>query len=356
MPDKVELKVDGAAISHFISYQIDADLYRPADAFQLELSDPETPVTCGKRCEVYINDTLELTGIVDETDRKVEKKGSSLIVRGRDLMGLLVDSFVESKDWVCIENIKLKALAERLLATVPFINRKEILYQKNVTGKLKGKKASASGFLSALDAEQKINHIEPGMTVFEVLKNFSLSRGMLFYLLPEEGALVFGRPMAKGAPEYNLTMLRSGKNNNIIESNVTENISRRYSKVTVVGQQQGAETLMGAEAINTTASITDPDFPFYKPCVAVDNNDSVSAAMRALLIMEKHRREGTHIDYLVGRHQQDGKNWTINTMCHIKDEKQGLDGDYLIYGRTFRMDKQNGPRTQVRLGPPGLIA
>jgi prophage tail gpP-like protein len=276
-------------------------------------------------------------------------------VEGRDFMGLLLDSYCEPP-WKTVTDMKLKALAELLLTKTPFINRKTIVYQENVVGKLKGKRRSASsGFLAGLDTAQKIGQIEAGMTIFDVLKNYSLSRGMLFYCLPD-GTLVFGRPLAKGAPEYTLTMLKSGKGNNVIESEVEQDISRRYSKYTVVGQQQGSQAIFSSATINTVASATDTEFPFYKPFVACDNNDNLSPKERARVIMEKHRREGTHLVYTVGRHSQNGQNWAINRFCRVKDEKQYIDGDYLIYGRTFEMDKQTGPITKVKLGVPGAVA
>ena len=199
MPDKVELKIGGIKIEHFLKYSINADLYTPADAFHLELANPETVITAGKQCDLWINNNLELTGIIDKVHRKVNKSGESLAVEGRDFMGWLVDAYCES--FVDTKNMKLKTLAELLLAKAPFISLKSIDYEKNVVGTLKGKKATGSGFLSALDTAQKIGHIEAGMTIFEVLKNYSLSRGMLFYCT-EKGQLVFRRPLAKGAPEY----------------------------------------------------------------------------------------------------------------------------------------------------------
>jgi prophage tail gpP-like protein len=367
MPDKIELrvgadiknKIPGIKIEHFISYQIDADLYTPADAFRLELANPETVIKPGLVCELFINDKKELTGIIDKVHRKVKKRGVSLAVEGRDFMGLLVDSYCGPESWKTVTGMKLKALAELLLAKTPFISRKTIVYQKNVVGKLKGKKTSASsGTIFSQDTAQKISQIEPGMTIFEVLKNYSLSRGLLFYCLPD-GTLVFGRPLAKGAPEYTLQLLKSGKGNNVIESEVIQDISRRYSKYIVVGQQQGAPTIANPSGINTNNKSTpceDPDFPFYKPFVALDNNDSLSPKEHARLLMEKQRREGKKLIYTVGRHSQNKQNWMINKFCHIKDEVQGIDGDYLIYGRTFELSKQDGPTTKIKLGLPGLIA
>jgi prophage tail gpP-like protein len=208
MSDKVELYINKARITHFLSYRIDADLYTPADAFSLELANPDTDIAPGLTCELKINGALELTGVIDKVVRKISKSnGVSLTVEGRDLMGLLVDSYCEPP-WRDIENMRLKTLADLLLAKVPFISRKDILYQESIVGK--GKKASATGYLADLDQGQRIGRIEAGMTIFEVLKNFSMSRGMLCYCQPS-GTLVFGRPLASARPEYRWKSKETGK-------------------------------------------------------------------------------------------------------------------------------------------------
>jgi prophage tail gpP-like protein len=358
--DTVELFVNKMKIDHFLSYQIAADMYEPADAFHLELANPETDINTGHLCELLINGQKELTGLIDKVTRTINKNGTSLIVEGRDLMGLLIDSHIEPP-YFNIQNMRLQALAERLLAKVPFIQRKSIRYQDSVN---QGKKGAAnSGYVSALDTQQKIGQIEAGMTIFEVLKNYSLSRGLLFYCLPD-GTLVFGRPLVKGTPEYKLQMMSSGTGNNVIESDVMQDISKRYSKVIVIGQQQGAESIASTSISTSNVSnpATDTSFPFAKVYVEKDNNDDASPAMRARSIMEKQRREGTQLLYTVGRHAQNNQNWQINKFCQIKDDKQtlkgkkGIDGDYLIYGRTFEMDKQTGPITKLKLGEPGVVA
>ncbi len=362
MPDQVVLKVGkqepDRVIEHFIRYQIDADLYTPADAFHLELANPETDITAGMRCDLFINGERELTGLIDKVHRRVHKKGVSLTVAGRDLMGLLVDSYCEPP-WLTLSGKTLKGLAEILLKDVPFINRKAIVYQENIVGKGKGKKkvSGKGGSIFAHDTAQKIAQIEPGMTIFEVLKTYALSRGLLFYSLPN-GVFVFGRPLALGEAKFNLQLLRSGAGNNVIESEEITDISKRYSKVTVVGQQQGAASIWTADGINTktSAPVVDAAFPFYKPFVATDNNDSLSPKEHARMIMEKQRREGRQLVYRVGRHRQGENNWSINELCRVRDEVQGIDGVYLIYGRTFELSKHDGPTTKLKLGEPGLVA
>jgi len=95
MSDNIELRVGSTAIKNWLSYTIEADIYTADDAFSLELAHPETDVTAGKRCELYVNGTLELTGIIDRVNKSYDKSGQKLRVEGRDLMGLLVDSYCE---------------------------------------------------------------------------------------------------------------------------------------------------------------------------------------------------------------------------------------------------------------------
>lgn len=346
MSDKISLRVGNKSVEHFLSYSIDADLYTPADAFSMELSAPSTEVAGGMRCEVWVNDRKELTGLIDRVTRRVTKSGTTLSVEGRDLMGLLVDSCCET--FQSVKSKSLKELAALLLPTVPYINRKSIVYQKSVSGK-------AKTTTDLLDEPQKITQIEPGMTVFDVLKAAAVARGLIFYSLPD-GTLVFGRPKAKGEPAFALQMIESGVGNNVIESELSEDISRRYSKITVMGQQQGRDEFgLDATKIKTKGAKLDADFPFYKPFVQRNNNDDISPALQARLLMEKGRKEGWQYAVTVGRHSQNGKNWSINELVRVKDEKQGLDGVYLIYGRTFSLDKNMGPVTRLKIGQVGLV-
>jgi len=353
MPDKVELRINDMKIEHFLSYQIDSDLYVPADAFRIQLANPETDIPQGASCELFVNDTLELTGIIDVIHKKVDKNGVSLSVEGRDLLGVAVDSYCEKFDTVSGKTIK--QLAEMLLADIYELDRVTVVYQQNIVGKMKKSKNVGSGFLSLLDTPQKISKIEPGMTVFEVLKTYAASRGMMFYSLPD-GTFVFGRPLAKGEPAFTLTLRKDGIGNNVVESEKIDDISKRYSKVTVVGQQQGQNALGLPTQINTKETVPDDEFPFYKPYVTKNNNDSMSPKQHARMIMERQRREGLQMNYTVARHSQDGRNWTINALCRVNDEVQGINGVYLIYGRTFELSKDAGPTTKLKLGPPGLVA
>ncbi|MDR2551459.1 MAG: hypothetical protein LBD10_14810 [Desulfobulbus sp.] len=351
--DNVTLEVGGRRIERFLSYEINADLYIADDVFSLEVARPEVVIAPGQKCELYVNGELELTGIVDRCSRRFDKQGLTYRIEGRDLMGLLVDSYCE--EFVTIQGKKLSELAQMLLKKVPFINREKIVYQEDVVGKLKGKKKTVDDpMVGYMDTPQKIGQIEPGMTVFEVLKNYAASRGLMFWAKPD-GTFVFGRPKLKGEPVYELTNLKSGRGNNVLDGEENNDISRRYSKVVVIGQQQGSDDLSGPAAINTRAEAVDAEFPFYKPYVATDNNDAQSPALHARFIMEQQRHEGYQLIYTVQGHGHRGRNWQINELCRVRDEDLGVDKVFLIYGRTFRRSKTGGTITALKLGKPGVV-
>ncbi len=350
MSDNVELRVGSMVIKNWLSYTVEADIYTADDAFSLELAHPETEVTAGKRCELYVNGTLELTGIVDRVSKSYDKSGETLRVEGRDLMGLLVDSYCE--EFFTLEGTTVKSLAQRLLKTIPFINREKIIYQEDFAGRSKKKgKSAGDSSLNLLDVPHNFTQIEPGMTVFEALKQYCASRGMMFFSL-HDGTFVFGRPRLKGTPLFSIVCTREGKENNVLEGEMVNDISKQYSKITVTGQQQGTDAFE-AEKINTTASVTDRSVPFHKPMVVKDNNDYQSPALHARMLMEKARHEGFQLRYKVPFHSQGGRNWTINELCTVKDEVLGIEGTYLIYGRTLELSKQ-GSYTSVKLGIPGV--
>ena len=347
MSDKVSLLIGGRRIEKFLRYRIEADLYTADDAFSMELANPGMDIDPGQLCQVHVNGQLALTGIIDRVEDGTDKRGGTLSVEGRDFMGLLVDSYVE--EFPDLQGVTLKALAEQLLRKVPFINRKTISYQQGIAGAA----SQQTGENALLDTAHEYAKVEPGQTIFDVLKDYAKSRGAMFYALPD-GTLVFGRPKAKGQPVYRIIMRRDGVGNNALSGTRTRDISRRYSKIVVLGSQQGIDQL-DAEQVNTEGTVTDTAVPFYKPLVKCNNNDGQSPLQEARMLLEQQRADGFKLVYRMARHSQNGRNYTINELCQVIDEPRKIAGTYLVYGRTFELSKEEGQTTTLRLGLPGVI-
>ncbi len=362
MLDKVELRIGGKKIEHFERYSIEGHLYTADHAWSMELANPVGGINPGQLVEVWINGLRELAGIADCVGLYYVKKGRVLRIEGRDLMGYLVDSCCTA--FPTLKGMTLKALAQTLLEQVPkqFRTVMNVTYQENMVGRLKLKKGKKGSIQNADEQNpQAYSQIEPGMTIFEVLREYAHSRGLLFWC-DTDGSFTFGRPRAAGGPKYNIVTrisraaqgLRDGQGNNAIAGELIQNISRRYSECIITGQQQGTDSLTAAE-INTMATKRDETFPFYKPLVRRNNNDASSPALEARMELEKRKAEGFALRYTVAGHSQNGTNWRINEMTRVTDEVLGINGSYLIYGRTFIFDRDYGPQTELVLGYPGII-
>jgi prophage tail gpP-like protein len=351
--DQVGLVVNNTRIEHFLSFRIETDLYTADHAFCLEVAKPETVITGGLQCKLYVNDQLALTGITDRVTRGYDKCGLRLRVEGRDLMGLLVDSCCGQ--FMTLKGVTLQSLAETLLAKVPFVSIKNVSYQEGIVASSRntGQAPDAGSSLQAGDTPQAYTQVEPSKTIFDVLNNYARSRGFMFFSLPN-GSFVFGRPQAKGAAQFNIVSQKPGPMNNAIWCEEVSDYSKRFSQVTVMGQQQGTNAISAAQ-VNTSAVETDPTFPFYKPFVALDNNDQESPALHARAIMEKMKVDGYGLTYKVKGLTQNGRAWTINELCNVNDGVLGVTGQYLVTQRIFEMGK-DGVFTTVKLGPPGLVA
>lgn len=337
MQDKVELRINNRSVEDFQGYHLESDLFAPADEFTLSLTQVDFPIEPGQTCQVRVNGSLEMSGIIDRRVRTVNKReGRTLKVVGRDLLGLVVDHHLET--FIDLEDIGLRALAQQILKPIPFINRKSVVFEKGH---------------APVENEDVVLKIEPGDTAFTVLSRHAAARGLLFYARPD-GTFVFGKPKARGADEFSLTLRKDGVGNNIEEGSFTEDISKRYSKVVVIGQQQAGEDI-DPDDVNTYGSATDKTFPFFKPFVQTMHQNAAAPALLARLTLEQQRAEGFVLEYVVEGHSQRGKNWTINALCRVEDEVNEFTGTALIYGRTFEGDKKK-PLTRLRLGLPGIIA
>ncbi len=342
MSDRVSIIISGREIADFFSYRVESDLFAAADAFSLELADPDLAIASGSRCFLKVNGRTELNGIIDRVSRSYEKGRRTLTVEGRDLMGLLVDSYCTT--YPDLQDIELKELAAQLLKDIPFIKGVRVIY---------GKGSKNRAVELSKEEEFEYAQIKPGQTVFDVLKEKALSLGMLFFSLPD-GTIVFGEPATGGKAEFFLTNTRQGSHNNIISASLTDDISRRYSSVTITGQVQG-DDFMGPGEHNVEAFLPDPAFPFAKPFVAAVDLDSQDPRAYARILMDGQRFDSWLLEVKTHGHAFNGRVYQVNQIYHVVDQLLGINADLLCYGRVFEKDKDRGAFTTLRLSQPGVL-
>lgn len=357
MRDSVALIIGSQQISSFLSYEADSNVLIPADAFTCRISRIDSDIKTGDRFTLIVNGELEMTGIIDRVNKTYKSGSLETAIEGRDLMGLLIDSSVEERK--TFREMRLKDLAARLLKKVPFLDRSRIYYgnEKKDSGLSKPKtvKKVASTDIFG-DTASNMCQFETGVSVFEALSDYSQRHGLLMWMEPD-GSLVFGELKGPGEPvEFGFYTYKEGvdrSKNNIIEAALNDDISKRYSKLTVIAQIQGRENFdLGDNEISESALDKEPPFDrIYKPLVLQSSCTSKQAAKyQAQWELKKRDAEGWRVELTVAGHSQGGKNYRANRVCHIKDEVLGLEGDYLILGRKFTMDRSEGPRTRLTIG------
>lgn len=356
MRDTIKLQTGNKEISTFLSYDVDSNALVPADAFTCKISRIDNSITAGQEFKLTVNGQTEMVGVIDKVEPSYSKGTEEMTIEGRDYMGLLVDASVT--EWKTLKGLNLKDLAGRLLKNIPYIDKSKIVYGKEVADsglskEKKTKKESVAGIFD--DTSSDVCQYEPGISIFEALSDYSQRHGLLMWMEPD-GSLVFGE--LKGAwdsesPGYSFYLYKAGdgrKKNNIISARRTDDISKRYSKVTAIAQIQGTDSFdAGGHTITKTAE--DKFFPFSKPLVLQSQCSSSKAAeYQVQNELKKREAEGWRVEITAAGHSQDGLNYRANRVCYIKDELLNLDGAYLVLGRKFSMDRQAGPRTVLTIG------
>jgi prophage tail gpP-like protein len=336
MYDSVELKIRNRSIRNFLSYTVESSIYIADSAFSLVAAHPELPVAEGDLCELYVSGELALSGIVDVVGHRYDKASRGVTIRGRDFMGLLVDSYAEN--FVTIKDRTLREIAEILLADIPFISRRNIEY---------------NGTDARFDEKQTLLQIEPGQRIFEVLRALALSRGLVFWARPD-GTMVFGKPRSTGDQVFSLNVKDGENRSKILSAESVRDISRGYSRITVLGQEQGSEGLQ-PEDINVRAVLEDGEFPFFKPFVTVVDVEQKDPHKLAALLLQQQRAARQSLRYSVKGHSQNGHVWAPDMLCGVHDEKIHAYGQFLVYGRVFSLSRDQGQTTELELGMPGVI-
>ncbi|MCE5274874.1 MAG: hypothetical protein LLG43_07040, partial [Deltaproteobacteria bacterium] len=162
------------------------------------------------------------------------------------------------------------------------------------------------------------------------------------------------QPATGGKAQYSFITTKYGRENNIMSATWTNDIGRRFSSVTIMGQKQGDEDTE-AGGHNVQAVLTDNTFPFPKPYVATVEHDGQDPKNYAKLILDGQKFDGWQLELKVPGHAQNGKNYQVNAVCHVKDEVLDINKDLLCYGRTFELDKNAGAFTTLRLSRLGVM-
>lgn len=328
--DEVIVAVKNAKMDRFVNLSTTSDLFAPEGSFSFEV-DSRYNVSEGDLCSIFINRKIVMAGIVDTVKRSLSRQGPVLSFEGRSVASILTDSCVTK---FATLPTKLDALAERLVRPLPFIGKKDFVYNSD------SKKEKVS---------RKFVELSPGDTVFEVIKRAANSQGYLFWASPE-GKFVFDKPLVRGRSDYKIHALENGSEMDYIEGSVESTINGIHSEVFVVGESQDDDDIKYVKARAKNDCV-----PFAKPLVVNWNENDGPAKRTAELQVAVEKSSSIQLQYTVNGFSQNGNVWAINRFVDVKDDYNGVKGSYLIKSVTFTLDRQNGKRTKLELQPGGSL-
>lgn len=341
-PAEVEVKIGGLAHRGWTQYDIDSDLFTPADAWRVSLSKRgivlPPGVIEGAAVEVRLvrdgKATTVLSGILDDRDFDVSKAGQRLELAGRDGASVLLDCSA------AVVSMRLLSLADVVAKIVRPLGVTRI-------------RIDADG--AAL--REKVN-TEPGDSAWDTLRRAAEANGLWPWFDPD-GTLVVGGPRYDVAPVAQLVMNLDGKGNNCIRLTERRSIAGRFSDVTVLGQAHASGVGAGERTgrNNVRAVVRDDGVFSYRPKIVVDHEATTEAIARSRgrKIISDARLQGYTLTAVVPDHYtESGEVWTPGQRVAIRSEPHGIDGVFFMTGRRFTSNKVQGRTTTMTFKEDGV--
>jgi prophage tail gpP-like protein len=345
--EKVALLVAGKAHDEWNGYEVDSDLLTPADAWRVRLGlseDSSLPsdVVPGTPCELRVGSDLVMTGRIDDVRVRVDKRGHSLEILGRDGAATLLDC---SAPLVGGRKLGLEDIITRVVRPL---------------GIVRVRLAMANGVARQ---REKVT-VEPGDTAWDTLAHVAEANGMWPWMDPD-GTLVIGGPDYSDAtnPAVATLCLAPRKAGELGITNVAslerrESVAERYSTITVLGQTHGTEATEGKHGLKSSA--VDPDLEAIWPrrkIVTDYEADSVAVCRsRSQKLLADGRLKGFELRGEVQGHRINapgmpghGKLWTPGQRVQVIAPPVGCVGTYFLMARTFVLSQSEGTMTRLSL-------
>lgn len=336
--DAVIVSLGGREHSRWMQYEIDSDLFIPADEWHMTLAaplqKPDVPLALWQKAVVRVGADVVLSGRVDRIRRRTVKEGRTLTITGRDMAGVLCDC---SAPVFTAQNVTLDTVVSTIAKTFG-IARVE----------------------TRTDGLREKVTIEPGMSAWDAIILACELNGCHAWFEPG-GTLVIGGPDYTAQPVGTLILDAAGDATNVLSLDIDQNITGYYSDVTVLAQAHGTAAARGQHAVKeaeTDALLLEKGI--HRPKIVVDGD--TENAKYAARLARKHIADGKFSALTIraevrGHRAFDasgsGPVWTPGQRVRVVSALDGLDDVFLLAARTLTGGEE-GQKTSLTLKPDGV--
>lgn len=311
---------------------IDSQIDVPADAWSLSIYNylnhlPEN-VKAGQLAEIYFNDELVLTGIVDNLSESVDRNGYKLNISGRDLMGQLIDCSVPIKN---TRQITLSALI-----------------QEHVLSKSLGTVIHSFRVQDGAWLKNKVS-VEPSESIYDTLAKAAQVTGQWIWI-DEHGVINIGDPFKNAEQNLKyLILMRSGQNNNVLDVNYTEDVSGVFSDIQLISQDEKGRSI-------AASSFSETPYQHARLKIITLHDIDTQAEANTAVNKIKHDNDLEAYNLIVKV-----KDWTINgelwkTGWQINfqtDVIKRCNANWVVMGRTLKLSRSGAKTTELKLKRKG---
>jgi prophage tail gpP-like protein len=262
----------------------------------------------GDSCKIYINDTLLMTGVIDNFDMQYSPITCSVTFQGRDGVCDLIDSSFDSptNEW---RNQTLRSIVNYLCNPFDIDVAVATDAAAYVTRVIPSFKADEGDFVS------------------DIILRLCKDNGILPISLGD-GKLTLTRAVPTVAAIDSIQLGQNVVVGNCIQCNID-----RYSSYKVKGMGQGAETKRLTDFIEPSGSATDSIITRTKPLVLFADGPVDNGICQTRARWEANIRAGNSRRYfytLPGVTQSEGSLWDINMLVNVQDTIMDIDTLMLI--------------------------
>lgn len=331
---ELSLHIAGMVCATWDELSVDSDIGVPADAFSFSWFGADGDllpayIVAGAPCQVRCNGALVLTGVLDRVSQTVGRSGFTTNLSGRDLAGQLLDC---SAPIDAAANLSLSEIIQRYvvggdLARLPIrLGRVQNDWLKAKTG------------------------VDIGESIWDVLTAAAQASGQYVWL-SADGALMIGNPFDVPQPPTmpKLYLCTDDRNpyNNVLSADFKHDISNDFSSIQIVGQN--------AKGKNFKATATDHRLPLARHRIMSDSRSDTQAEAERFAAKAMSDAKLDAIDLTLTM-----SGWTFKGLPWATGWKVSFDsnvmpraaGDWVIYGRTMQLSRDNEMTTELRLKRP----
>lgn len=330
---EIRLLVGGYELKGWDEATIDNSIDIPADSFSVTLFNPvydQLPksVSAGQTVQLYYDKQLVLTGVVDRISEAVSRQGRGLKISGRDLVGQLID------------------------CSVPMFNGRQVNLEELVNQYIK--KGNLSSLFKNVVIENNTTlrnkvSVEPSESLWDAINKAAASSGQHVWL-EADGTLKIGNPFS--APYHVKTTLQlmfDGQQNNVIDAQYDEDVSKVFSQIKVLSQDSKAKHILSESSTKTA-------YPFNRlKLVSIGDVETKAEADAALKKLEgDNNLEAYNLKINVVGWTVDNKVWATGWYVNLhSDVLSRATAKWAIMGRTLHLSRSAGQTTELKLKRQG---